>query len=29
MALVEFLLVLLWGQAPARRRPPRVLLERR
>lgn len=28
MALVEFMLTLLWGMAPAERRAPRVLVER-
>lgn len=28
VALVEFLLMLLWGREPQTRRPPRVLLER-
>jgi hypothetical protein len=27
-ALINFLLMLLWGQAPSVRRPPRVIVER-
>lgn len=29
IGLVQFLLMLLWGQTPGTRRPPRVLLERK